>query len=292
MKLSKQVQGIRESFLAGDLQRDANKKAPEDVIRYCDIPYGSDTVTQLTDLYIPKNAGSKKLPVIVSIHGGGWVYGSKAIYQYYCMDLARRGFAVLNFTYRLAPEYRFPAALEDTNLVLEWLVKNAEKYNLDPQNVFAVGDSAGGNYLGLYAAFATNPAYAAKFDFTFPKEITLKAVGLNCGFYDADGRLGRSDSLLKVAIGPRSRYTLSDMDVPSKVTADFPPSFLMTCNQDFLLTQAPVMEETFKMIGIPYVSKVYGDDTTPLGHVFHVNISTESAKICNDDECEFFRSFM
>ena len=66
----------------------------------------------------------------------------------------------------------------------------------------------------------------------------------------------------------------------------------MTCNQDFLLTQAPVMEETFKMIGIPYVSKVYGDDTTPLGHVFHVNVSTESAKICNDDECEFFRSFM
>ncbi len=292
MKLSKQVQNIRKGFLAGDLARDADKKVPKDVVRYCDIPYGTDTVTQLTDLYIPKKPESKKLPVIVSIHGGGWVYGSKAIYQYYCMDLARRGFAVLNFTYRLAPEYRFPAALEDTNLVMEWIVKNAKKYGLDPENVFAVGDSAGGNYLGLYASFVSNPDYAAKFDFKKPEGLVLKAVGLNCGFYDADGRLGRSDSLLKVAIGPRSKYTVSDMDVPSKVTKDFPPAFLMTCNQDFLLTQAPVLEETFKTIGVPCVSRVYGDEETPLGHVFHVNVSTESAKICNDDECAFFKSFL
>lgn len=292
MRLSKQVKAIREGFLAGDMARDADKKAPAEVERYCDIPYGTDTVWQLMDLYVPKNRETEKLPVIVSIHGGGWVYGSKAIYQYYCMDLALRGFAVLNFTYRLAPEFRFPAALEDTNLVMSWIGRNAAGYGLDPQNVFAVGDSAGGNYLGLYASFMTNPEYAARFEFKKPDDITLKAVGLNCGFYDANGRLGRSDDLIRVAIGPRSAYTESDMDVPSKVTKDFPPAFLMTCNRDFLLTQAPIMEETFKALSVPFVSKVYGDEENPLGHVFHVNVATESAAVCNDDECAFFKSFL
>lgn len=55
------------------------------------------------------------IPVIVSVHGGGWGYGDKERYQYYCMSLAQQGFAVVNFSYRLASKYKFPAPLEDTN---------------------------------------------------------------------------------------------------------------------------------------------------------------------------------
>ena len=61
---------------------------------------------QKLDVYRQKDA-TGKLPVIVSVHGGGWVYGDKERYQFYCMDLAERGFAVVNFSYRLAPEYKF-----------------------------------------------------------------------------------------------------------------------------------------------------------------------------------------
>ena len=103
--------------------------------------------------------------MIVSVHGGGWVYGDKERYQFYCMSLAQRGFAVVNFTYRLAPEFQYPppAPLEDTNLVFGWILRHADQYGLDTNRLFAVGDSAGGNILGLYAAFSTNPAYAARF---------------------------------------------------------------------------------------------------------------------------------
>ena len=66
------------------------------------------------DVYRPRDTDAV-IPVIVSVHGGGWGYGDKERYQYYCMSLAQQGFAVVNFSYRLASKYKFPAPLEDTN---------------------------------------------------------------------------------------------------------------------------------------------------------------------------------
>ena len=101
---------IRAEFAEGDNKRDAGLKTPENIVRYDDIIYGTESKWQKLDVYRQKDA-TGKLPVIVSVHGGGWVYGDKERYQFYCMDLAERGFAVVNFSYRLAPEYKFPASL-------------------------------------------------------------------------------------------------------------------------------------------------------------------------------------
>ena len=116
---------IRAKFKAFDDIRDAGLTTPEEIERFDDIQYGADDTWQVLDVYRRKDARGKKLPVIVSVHGGGWVYGDKERYQYYCMDLAMRGFAVVNFTYRLAPEHKFPAPLEDTNLVMSWIMEHA-----------------------------------------------------------------------------------------------------------------------------------------------------------------------
>ena len=118
---------IRREFKKGDDIRDAGLTAPDDVIRYKDIAYGKDSAMQVLDVYRPKDTEGS-LPVIVSVHGGGWVYGDKELYQYYCMSLAQRGFAVVNFTYRLAPEYQFPAPVEDTNSVFAWILDNKDKF--------------------------------------------------------------------------------------------------------------------------------------------------------------------
>ena len=140
---------IRAEFAEGDNKRDAGLKTPENIVRYDDIIYGTESKWQKLDVYRQKDA-TGKLPVIVSVHGGGWVYGDKERYQFYCMDLAERGFAVVNFSYRLAPEYKFPASLEDTNSVFTWVLENAETYRLDTEKLFAVGDSAGAHILSLY----------------------------------------------------------------------------------------------------------------------------------------------
>lgn len=292
-KVLERVKSTRESFLAGDRKRDAGLRAPEDVVRFCDIPYGTTTVWQLMDIYRPKAAGERKLPVIVSIHGGGWVYGSKSIYQYYCMSLAQRGFAVVNFTYRLAPEYKFPAALEDTNLVMRFIFDHADEYGLDTENIFVVGDSAGGNYCGLYAEFVTNPAYAAEFEFKAPEGLRLNAVCLNCGLYRAREAAGRDQELFEALLADGcTEESLKSIDVPTHLTAAFPPAFIMSANEDFLLSEAPVMKELLDGLGVENEMKIYGTPEKPLSHVFHVNMRLQEAAVCNDDETAFFRAHM
>ena len=86
--------GLRASFKISDTIRDRGLQAPKDIVRFDNLPYGTDPRWQTLDVYRPKNAGGTALPVIVSVHGGGWVYGDKNLYQYYCMSLAQHGFAL------------------------------------------------------------------------------------------------------------------------------------------------------------------------------------------------------
>lgn len=301
---------IRKDFAAGDMVRDAGLTTPDDIIRFDDISYGPDEKLNLLDVYRPVSASKKgalsMLPVIAIIHGGAWVYGDKGIYQHYAMSLAQRGFAVVNFSYRLAPEHRFPAQLEDICAVFRWMNDNHKEYGLDINNVFAVGDSAGGHLLGLFAALFSDPDYEKALKDKYPdadlslpvdrsgsKPVKLNAVALNCGKYDLkkgdemdkDTPLILADFLTEGGSDEELKLT----DVTGFVTGDFPPVFMMTCPGDFLKYQAPFMLDVLMRESVPFVFRYYGDIRDPLHHVFHCNTRLESAKICNDDECEFFR---
>ncbi|MCD8161816.1 MAG: alpha/beta hydrolase [Clostridiales bacterium] len=288
---------VRARFTEGDNIRDAGLTTPEDIRRFDDIPYGPDPHWQVLDVYRPRAADGQKLPVIVSVHGGGWVYGDKERYQFYCMNLAQRGFAVVNFTYRLAPEFQFPAPLEDTNLVFAWVLTHGEAYGFDTGHVFGVGDSAGGHLLGLYADFCTNPDYSAQFPFRPPEGFVPTAVALNCGVYQiaTDGEGDDLNRLLMADLLPEhgTPEELASISVIRYITPQFPPAFFMTATGDFLQDQTPLLQAALMVNSVPFVLRFYGDAARPpLGHVFHCNIKTEDAKLCNDEECGFFRNFL
>ena len=292
--MSKISNFIRETFSAGDNLRDAGLTTPEDIIRYDDIAYGPDPAQQSLDVYRPKAAEGKKLPVIVSVHGGGWVYGDKERYQFYCMNLAQRGFAVVNFTYRLAPENKYPASLEDTNSVFTWVLANSEKYGFDTEHVFAVGDSAGAHNLGLYAAICTNPAYAAFYEFDAPKGFKPTAIALNCGAYSLVGDKSDQTIALMGDFLPEhgTERELWLIDVIAHITWDYPPPFFMTSSGDFLQEQAGPLAAQLVRMKVPFAFRYYGNKDNILPHVFHCNVRSDDAKLCNDEECEFFRKFL
>ena len=75
------------------------------------------------------------------------------------------------------------------------------------------------------------------------------------------------------------------------VTAAYPPTFVMTAAGDFLIGEAPKMVKVLEEKGVSYVSKCYGDTEHELGHVFHCNMKLPEAAVCNDEECEFFKSW-
>ena len=308
-ELKEKAEEIRRLWGENDAKRDAGQETPDDIVRYDDIPYGKTALSvshgaqvvngkqwNLLDVYKPKGEDDVKYPVIVSVHGGAWVYGTKEVYQYYCMKLAGRGFAVVNFNYRLAPENKFPSSLEDTCAVFRWIEENADKYGLDKENVFAVGDSAGAHLLSLYAAFASNEKFAAKFSFKAPENIKLKAIALNCGKYKMDEGLEEEEDaewLLEALLkdgGSKDEFKM--INSPALVTEKYPKVFLMTCTGDFLKDQAKFMVSALEKNSVEFNYHFYGSKDSVLGHVFHCDPRLPEAVECNDEEVAFFRKFI
>jgi len=120
-------------------------------------------------LYAPDVEGS--LPALIHFHGGGWVICDLDTHDGFCRSLANAaGCAVVSVDYRLAPEHRYPAALEDCYAVLEYVWRNAAGLRLDPTRLGVIGDSAGGNLaaaVALKARDAGEPALRAQI-LTYP----------------------------------------------------------------------------------------------------------------------------
>ena len=99
-------------------------------------------------LYRPN--ADKNLGLLVFYHGGGWVIGGLDSHDSVCRSLANRmGHAVLSVDYRLAPEHRFPAAVEDAMCSLRWAYENAAELGINPDRIAVGGDSAGGNLAAI-----------------------------------------------------------------------------------------------------------------------------------------------
>ncbi|MBQ8159175.1 MAG: alpha/beta hydrolase [Clostridia bacterium] len=285
---------VRTVFGRGDRKRDRGLVTPEDVERFDSLAYGDDSAWHLLDVYRPKKHAGK-LPVIVSVHGGAWVYGDKDVYQYYCMSLAREGFCVVNFTYRLAPDFRFPAQLEDTVEAFRWVKEHAGEYGFDEHRVFAVGDSAGAHLLSLLCCACTDRDYAKRLGVAFDPDLLPRAVALNCGVYRMEKPKGKFDFLGGISrdLLPQ-RGTEEELKLVSPILhlkTGFPPALVMTCEGDFLAPQAHPMAEALRAVGTEVEEKYYGGPEEVLGHVFHCNIRLEAAGRCNREECAYFRGF-
>lgn len=108
------------------------------------------------DVYMPPDA-TAPTPVVVVIHGGGWVEGSKEERVLEMMPYLQMGFAAVNVEYRLGRISLAPAAVEDCRCALHWVFANAKKYNFDPTRVVLQGGSAGG-HLALMTGMLTPAA--------------------------------------------------------------------------------------------------------------------------------------
>lgn len=286
------VEEIRTMFGRGDAERDKGLKTPENIKRYDNIPYGDNGKFNLLDVY-HVNGIKDAQPTIISIHGGAWVYGMKEVYQYYCMSLAQKGFTVVNFSYRLAPEDKFPCALEDVNNAFLWVKNNYKKYNINLNNIFVVGDSCGAQIASQYLAMLTNSNFAKLFDFKLP-DIKVQAVALNCGIYNVKPYVENSkDPMVEAYIGDKKQEMLPLLDTMKYVNKDFPSSYIMTAYYDFLKENAKPMYDYLTSLGIDCEYKMYGNESRQdIAHVFHCNVKIKEAQQCNEDECNFFKKFI
>ena len=278
---------INVTWKKNDAKRDAGLTIPEEVRYIRDNRYGDDEFYNSLDICYPRDKADKKLPVIISIHGGAYVYGSKEVYQFYCADLARRGFTVVNFDYRLAPKFKFPSPLEDISKVIEWLETKKELYPVDMSNVFLIGDSAGAQLASQYGAIYSNEKYRKLFRLRKP-EASIRGLSLACGLYDLEKHLGgKRTGLIKDYFTSSPEGFGEKLKVLDYIDQNYPPCYIFSSGGDFLLENVEPMTQLLRDRGVECESKVYGDKN--IGHVFHVDVKSGLAGQANDDQCDFMK---
>ena len=132
--------------------------------------YGTDTIQQTLDYYLPTFRSRAETPVVVMLHGGAWVQGNKDDFNNLGLDslFTSYGMAVVNMNYRVDKYYAYPAPLEDITTVLKLITAKADEWQINPNKICMLGRSSGGQLAMLYA-------YGLD---TFHR---IKAVIENCG---------------------------------------------------------------------------------------------------------------
>jgi acetyl esterase/lipase len=144
-------------------------RLPKGTIIHGNIPYNNDTLKKhLLDIYLPASAKGK-MPLVVFIHGGGWISNDKYADMGYMPNtiaaMLDNGMAIASIDYRFAMQAVFPAILQDCNKAVSFLYDNADKYGLDKNRIALMGFSAGGYLASMMGTSQNNSVN----NFYFPK---------------------------------------------------------------------------------------------------------------------------
>ena len=131
-------------------------------------------VSMTLDLRVPDGKGP--FPAAIIVHGGSFSHGNKRTYVTPLFDvLSNAGFAWFTINYRLAPDYQFPAAVDDVESAVVWVKSQAAKYRVDPKRIALIGESAGGYLVAYAGAHPDREAdVAAVVDFYGPNDLVLQ----------------------------------------------------------------------------------------------------------------------
>jgi acetyl esterase/lipase len=133
---------------------------PKGFVAEYDVKYVPDgDEAQTLDVYYPENRTDKPLPLLIWIHGGGWMGGSKTQVPY--LNQLERGYVVASVEYRFSQKAIFPAQIHDCQAAIRWLRANAAKYHIDPDHVGVGGASAGGHLAALVGTSGGKKAFSA-----------------------------------------------------------------------------------------------------------------------------------
>ncbi|HVG11969.1 MAG TPA: alpha/beta hydrolase [Flavisolibacter sp.] len=133
---------------------------PEGTVLHANVPYNHDTLHKhLLDIYLPANAKGK-VPLVIFIHGGGWMTNDKYADMNYMRKTVREivssGFALASIDYRFSTDAVFPAQIQDCNRAVSFLYDRADKYGIDKNRFALMGFSAGGHLAALMGLSKNN----------------------------------------------------------------------------------------------------------------------------------------
>lgn len=213
-------------------------------VTYCNL----DNSPQQMDLYFPDAGGP--WPVLVYVHGGGWMHGDKSEAAMFARGMTAQGYLVVSVNYRLYPPSIFPAMIQDVKCAIRSLRANAAYYNLDPTRIGAMGVSAGGHLVGLLGTADPNPGWDVGEYLDQPSRV--QAVIAMAGVMDLSREFPNADieTMKQVGFG---EYNVEEASPISHVTPDDPPFLLIHGEQDELVPveQSQLMYDRLLQANVP-----------------------------------------
>lgn len=226
-----------------------------ETVEYADV----DGVSLLADAHLP-DTEARRRPAIVLVHGGSWLGGDRRSMGEEAGWLAQRGYVAFSIDYRLAPTYRFPAAVDDVRRFVRWLRKPAQvrEYRVDPARIGALGSSAGGHLAAMLGTLGSGARtkgarVAAVVSWSGPMDLT-----------DVNAVIGGEAVTTFLGCAPPDGACLPTAREASATTHVDPtdaPALLFTSDTEIVpLSQAEVMDAALAAAAVEHELVVYPGD--------------------------------
>jgi len=282
---------VRKIFAVGGRQTAAAlaAHAPVGVDALIDERYGDES-DMVLDVFRPAPV-DEPLPLLVWVHGGGFVGGAKEELSDYFRLVASHGYVVVAPRYSLAPAHRHPTPARQVMQALAFLHANADRLRIDPARIAIAGDSAGAHIAAQVGVIVTTPAYARLVGVgpTISPE-QLRGLVLACGPYSlsvssahASGA-GRRFAQIVLWSYSGTRRFLDDpgfaaFSVADHVTSAFPPALVTVGNTDTLRPHSELLVERLRASGVETEALFFAEDHEPaLGHEYQFELDGEDAQ--------------
>lgn len=242
------------------------------------------------DVYTPRAPSGKPRPIVLWVHGGGFISGSRQQVGDYATVLADRGFTVASLEYSLAPGQRYPVPVIQGTAALDFLQANAARFGGDAGRMFVGGDSAGAQIASELAAAQSNPTLAAWLGLT--ARVRLRGVLLFCGLYDM-GSVGRTGfPALRTYLWAYTGYRdwtayprIDELSTTEQVTGGYPPTYLTVGDIDPFEPQSRELESVLRAHGVDVTTRYWSG--AELSHEYQFDLRTAAAQSVLTDSVAF-----
>lgn len=239
--------------------------------------------------------GTTAKPIILWIHGGGFISSSSDTVHDYSVMLADAGYVVASLDYTLAPGAQHPTPVVQANAALQYLHDHGAEFGGDPTRIVVGGDSAGAQIAGEVAALQANPALATELAIEPAlRDGELRAVVLFCGLYDMDTVGASGFPALRTYLWAYTGYReytdypgIDQLSVIKHVTAEFPPTFITVGDADPFAGQAKELTDALADAGVPTTPLFWTGSGAGLGHEYQFDFDLPEANEAFTQTLEF-----
>ena len=243
-----------------------------------------DAPTAHLDIYVPNGPAGEPRPVILWVHGGGFISSSTKTVADYAILLAHAGYTVASLDYSLAPGAQYPVPVRQGDAALRYLRANAGRFGGNPNRIVLGGDSAGAQIASQLAAVQTSPALATSMQLTAALPLgTLRGVVLFCGLYEMSTVAGTGFPALRTYLwaytGARdwtSYPAIGQLSTTRHITAHYPPTFLSVGDADPFRSQATELAAALENQKVQVTTLFWTGDH--LGHEYQFNFDLPQAR--------------